>query len=85
MAYLKAGALGWLVQLRQTHFETKLLMKLFFTGPEFILNGASRPEIPFLVDGEMEMVSAPNQYLRYIATVKGRTAWSWAYLALPKP
>ena len=48
-------------------------MKLFFTGPEFVLNGASRPEIPFLVDGDMEMVSAPNQYLRYIATIKGRT------------
>ncbi len=47
-------------------------MKLFFTGPEFVLNGASRPEIPFLVDDEMELVSAPNQYLRYIATVKGR-------------
>lgn len=48
-------------------------MKLFFTGPEFVLNGASRPEIPFLLDDEMELVSAPNQYLRYIAMVKGRT------------
>lgn len=48
-------------------------MKLFFTDAQFTLNGVSRPNIPFLVDAEMELVAAPNQYLRFIATVKGRT------------
>lgn len=32
-----------------------------------------RPKIPFLCDNEMNLVFAPNEYLRYIATVKGRT------------
>ncbi len=48
-------------------------MKLFHTDSEFIVAGVPRPGIPFLCDEEMEFVSAPNQYLRYIATVKGRT------------
>ena len=48
-------------------------MKLFFTDSEFVLIGVPRPAIPFLCDAEMELVSAPNQYLRFVATVKGRT------------
>lgn len=48
-------------------------MRLFFTDREFVWKGLARPNIPFLCDGEMELVTAPNEYLRYIATVKGRT------------
>lgn len=48
-------------------------MKLFQTDSEFMVAGVSRPGIPFLCDAEMELLPAPNQYLRYIATVKGRT------------
>lgn len=48
-------------------------MRLFFTDAKFVWEGVARPNIPFLCDAEMELVSAPNQYLRYIATIKGRT------------
>ena len=47
-------------------------MKLFITGEEFVSAGVPYPGVPFLVDRDMELVSAPNQYLRYIATVRGR-------------
>ena len=49
-------------------------MKLFITGEEFVSAGVPHPGVPFLVDRDMELVSAPNQYLRYIATVRGRTS-----------
>lgn len=49
-------------------------MKLFVSGEEFVAAGGSYPGIPFLVDRRMELVSAPNQYLRYIAMVRGRTS-----------
>jgi site-specific recombinase XerD len=48
-------------------------MRLFLTNSEFSWQGVSRPGVPFLCDREMELVSAPNLYLRYVATVKGRT------------
>ena len=48
-------------------------MKLFLTDSEFRLDGVARPNIPFLCNAQMELVSAPNQYLRYVATVRGRT------------
>lgn len=48
-------------------------MKLFFTDLQFSVAGHPRPGVPFLCDAEMELVDAPNQYLRYVATVKGRT------------
>lgn len=48
-------------------------MKLFYTDADFMVAGHPRPNIPFLCDAEMELVSAPNEYLRYVATVKGRT------------
>lgn len=48
-------------------------MKLFFTEDDFHVNGIPRPGIPFLCDDRMELVDAPNRYLRYIATVRGRT------------
>jgi site-specific recombinase XerD len=48
-------------------------MKLFFTNSEFLVVGVPRPNIPFLCDAEMELVDAPNHYLLYVATVKGRT------------
>lgn len=49
-------------------------MKLFLTGVEFTKYGVAYPSVPFLVDREMALVSAPNHYLRYIATVRGRTS-----------
>lgn len=48
-------------------------MKLFFTDAEFCMEGVRRPGIPFLCDRTMELVDAPNRYLRYVATVRGRT------------
>lgn len=48
-------------------------MKLFFTDASFIVAGQPRPNVPFLCDSEMELVPAPNEYLRFVATVKGRT------------
>ncbi|HJV50643.1 MAG TPA: tyrosine-type recombinase/integrase [Noviherbaspirillum sp.] len=48
-------------------------MRLFFTDNEFVWKGVARPNIPFLCDSEMELVSAPNEYLRYVAAVRGRT------------
>lgn len=48
-------------------------MKLFYTGPDFVWKGLSRTCIPFLCNREMELVQAPNRYLLYVATVKGRT------------
>jgi site-specific recombinase XerD len=48
-------------------------MKLFFTDSTCSIEGVERPNIPFLCDAQMELVSPPNQYLRYIATVRGRT------------
>ncbi|WP_175720146.1 tyrosine-type recombinase/integrase [Burkholderia anthina] len=48
-------------------------MKLFFTDATYKVAGQARPKVPFLCDKNMELVETPNQYLRYIATVKGRT------------
>lgn len=48
-------------------------MKLFLTDSSFVVAGVPRPNIPFLCDDEMELVPAANLYLRYIATIKGRT------------
>jgi site-specific recombinase XerD len=48
-------------------------MRLFVTDAEFAMHGVTYPGIPFLCDKEMELVTAPNQYLRYVAVVRGRT------------
>ncbi|MBW4049175.1 MAG: tyrosine-type recombinase/integrase [Proteobacteria bacterium] len=48
-------------------------MKLFFTDPEFHAGGVPRPGIPFLCDRRMELVAAPNRYLLYVATMRGRS------------
>jgi site-specific recombinase XerD len=48
-------------------------VKLFLTDKNFIFWGVACPGIPFLCDKEMELVAAPNSYLRFVATVKGRT------------
>lgn len=48
-------------------------MKLFYTDSSFVVAGQPRPNVPFLCDGEMELVLAPNEYLRFVATVKGKT------------
>ncbi len=48
-------------------------MKLFLTDCNFSLGGTSHPGIPFLCDNRMELVDAPNRYLRYVATVRGRS------------
>lgn len=55
-------------------------MRLFVTDNEFVLYGLPRPGIPFLCDREMELVVAPNNYLRYVATVRGRTGSSQTWL-----
>lgn len=49
-------------------------MKLFITREEFVSAGVTYPGVPFLVDRDMELVRAPNLYLRYIAMVRGRTS-----------
>ncbi len=48
-------------------------MRLFLTDKDFVWKGVARPNVPFLCDSEMELVSAPNEYLRFVAAVKGRT------------
>lgn len=48
-------------------------MKLFLTTDDFVWKGVPRPGVPFLCDRQMELVAAPNQYLRYVATIRGRT------------
>ncbi len=48
-------------------------MHLFYTDESFRPQGISRPGIPFLCDEQMRLVAAPNGYLRYIATISGRT------------
>lgn len=49
-------------------------MKMFVTGDEFEKNGVKYPGIPFLVDQNMQLLPAPNQYLRYVAITRGRTS-----------
>jgi len=48
-------------------------MKLFCTSEEFDMKGIPGSGIPFICDRDMELVDAPNEYLRYIAMVRGRT------------
>ncbi|QYG02519.1 tyrosine-type recombinase/integrase [Massilia sp. NP310] len=49
-------------------------MHLFFTDENFLYHGINRPKIPFICDDQMRLVDAPNKYLRYIATISGRTS-----------
>jgi site-specific recombinase XerD len=55
-------------------------MKMFVTGIEFVKNGTSYPGIPFLIDQDMRLVPAPNQYLRHISINCGRTSSSRTWL-----
>lgn len=48
-------------------------MRLFFSDDQFQVHGQSYPGVPFLVDQEMALVDAPNDYLQYVAVVRGRT------------
>lgn len=48
-------------------------MRLFFTDGSFVTEGVSHPGIPFLVNGQAELVYSANRYLFYIAVVRGRT------------
>lgn len=48
-------------------------MRMYLTDGDFVWKGLARPNIPFLCNAEMELVAAPNEYLRFVATVKGRT------------
>ena len=48
-------------------------MQLFKTDASFELAGLPRPGVPFLCGSDMELVGPPNDYLMYIATVRGRT------------
>lgn len=49
-------------------------MKLFLTDTTFKIHGHSYPGVPFMVDDEMVLAEAPNDYLFHVAVVKGRTA-----------
>lgn len=49
-------------------------MNLFLTQNDFVWKGVARPGIPFLCNREMELVQPPNRYLRYVATIRGRTS-----------
>ncbi len=49
-------------------------MKLFLTDSAFKVHGQPYAGVPFLVDDDMALVSAPNDYLFHVAVVKGRTA-----------
>lgn len=51
-------------------------MKLFLTDRNFKVHGHPYAGVPFLVDEEMALVDAPNDYLFHVAIVKGRTASS---------
>ncbi len=55
-------------------------MQLFTTGIEFVWKGLARAGIPFLCDSLMALVEAPNDYLRYVATIPGttRSPKTWA-------
>jgi site-specific recombinase XerD len=48
-------------------------MRLFFTSTEFTWKGITRERVPFLCNAEMELVPAPNAYLLYVASIRGRT------------
>lgn len=48
-------------------------MQLFFTDATFIYQGLPRPKIPFLCNADMQLLAEPNEYLRYISIIKGRT------------
>ena len=48
-------------------------MQRFYTDSSFVMQGVSRPDIPFLCDAQMQLVSVPSSYLRFIGAVKGRT------------
>lgn len=49
-------------------------MRLFQTDCDFKIHGHPYAGVPFLVDEEMALADAPNDYLFLIAVVKGRTA-----------
>lgn len=48
-------------------------MRLLFTDDTFSLNGASFLGIPFLIDQDCELVHVANDYLLYVAMVRGST------------
>jgi hypothetical protein len=48
-------------------------MELFFTDSSFVVEGVPRPDVPFLCNGEMELVTPANRWLRHVAIIKGRT------------
>lgn len=49
-------------------------MHLFLTDPTFTVHGQPYPGIPFLIDDQMALVTAPNEYLFHVAVVRGRTS-----------
>lgn len=49
-------------------------MRLFLTDCDFKVHGQPYAGVPFMVDDEMALAAAPNDYLFYVAVVKGRTA-----------
>ncbi|WP_350029252.1 MULTISPECIES: tyrosine-type recombinase/integrase [unclassified Caballeronia] len=48
-------------------------MRLFYATEDFVYRGRSRPGIPFLCAEDMEFISAPNDYLLWVALENPRT------------
>jgi len=48
-------------------------MEIFYTDNSFKLLGHSAPQIPFVVNDEMELVQPLNQFLYFISAVNGKT------------
>lgn len=48
-------------------------MELFYTDSEYTIGGRPFPGIPFVVDANMGLVDALNDYLYYVSVINGRT------------
>ncbi|HUI46105.1 MAG TPA: site-specific integrase [Nitrospirota bacterium] len=49
------------------------MAELFFTTDDFKVNGMSKPNIPFLVDKNMEPIDVADRWLYHVALVSGHT------------
>jgi len=48
-------------------------MDLFYTDSSFVVEGICRPDVPFLCNDDMELVTPANRWLRHVAIIKGKT------------
>ena len=49
------------------------MAELFFTTDDFKVNGMSKPNIPFLVDKNMEPIDVVDRWFYHVALVSGHT------------